>query len=338
MGPQWDTWMAVREYLSNAIDEGDEHVIAAAESIEGKEDTTRFYIEHHPDIVKVIEYWDEYFSFDRIDALVCTQECKIFPNICKDKNRILYRKGIQALKEGVSLFHYDLPNYTINESRVISSSWDANYQTVKAVTKYANKEVAKAILKGFKENEPYMESALEYDSYGSTLSNAWKEAIGNKCIINMDVAGFYLDMVATPHYQVSSQLCKRIKRDFPEIPVYGVGENSDDACFRKVEELSPRISYQLKKAKEALEELQIAINYPIEVVKFIRPTTRGLAENKTIYISEKCFEEGIRQTVQVIMEENEHLITGYSDMTREFQTHFLNKWLTSLEEQKGLFL
>lgn len=98
------------------------------------------------------------------------------------------------------------------------------------------------------------------------------------------------------------------------------------------------MDYQLKKVIEALKEMKYEITAPIEVVSFSKKSVLGQAKDGTIYISDKQFDKGIREIALTIIEENEHLATGYNDLTREFQNHLFNKWISSLEEQHGIFL
>ncbi len=63
-----------------------------------------------------------------------------------------------------------------------------------------------------------------------------------------------------------------------------------------------------------------------------------LAENGTIYVSDKVFDMGKREIAITIIEENEHLKTGYSDETRAFQQYFINKYISEMEERVAFFL
>lgn len=339
MGPQWDTWMAVREFASNSIDEGDYTIVSSTENINAVAGCTRIYIEHTPEIKEVIEKWNLYFSFDRTDVIVEDNQRRIYPNIAENNARILYRKGIRCQNEGKSLYHYDLPDFPINESRVIDSVWAARRYIARAVVSIGTKDIASGIMKNaFGENN-YMETALEYsgDTWGVTMSQGWRDAIGDRIIVNVDLGGFYADKIARhPHFLVSKELAKKIQECFPDVQVYGVGD--DKEVFTEKVDSTPKMQYQLKKAMEALAEMRYHVTYPIEVVKFSDNTVLGQAKNSIIYLSEKVFDKGIREVALTIMEENEHLLTGHRDATRAFQDHLFNKLLSAMEEQHGIFL
>ena len=74
------------------------------------------------------------------------------------------------------------------------------------------------------------------------------------------------------------------------------------------------------------------------MVHFEQAEQLGLAENGTIYVSDKIFEMGKRELAVTIIEENEHLKTGYKDCSRAFQTHFINKFISEMENRIAYFL
>lgn len=68
MGPQWTGWMALREIISNAIDEGNHHVTSVInpESFEGNNNgNTDIYIPMNSELSQVMLAYDSYFAFNR---------------------------------------------------------------------------------------------------------------------------------------------------------------------------------------------------------------------------------------------------------------------------------
>lgn len=342
MGPQWESWMSIREWVSNSIDEGESNVITDTTIKDGKEGYTRVYIEHHPDIVEVINNWSKYFAFDRIDSIVSNQDGTIYPNIDHEKSSLLlYRKGIQCyhMPTQKALYTYDIPVLPINESRVLSSTWDARVYIAKFLNKNATVEIARYILSnGAVDN--YYENHLDYSYWISTkMCDSWKEAIGNKIIVNNDVSGFFMkEMTENPHYRVSAELAKAIKKSFPEIKVYGVGQDDSGKLNWRTVETTKKIDYMLKQATNFCKEIGYSINYDITIVEFDKEDTLGLAHDNNIYIAAKTFDMGMKEVVMTIMEESEHLKTNYKDETREWATHWIRMYLTSKEESHGIFL
>jgi len=101
---------------------------------------------------------------------------------------------------------------------------------------------------------------------------------------------------------------------------------------------SPKQDFLLKEVEKFFDEVAYKISYPINVCVFEKDSTLGLAWKDQIYISEKVFNQGRRQIAEVIIEEQEHLKTGFNDETRAFQTHFIELFVSALEEKRGVFL
>jgi hypothetical protein len=64
----------------------------------------------------------------------------------------------------------------------------------------------------------------------------------------------------------------------------------------------------------------------------------GRAFQGKILLASKLFEQGKKEIVRTLIEENEHLKTGFKDCSRAFQNHLFNLFLTEKEERFGYFL
>lgn len=339
MGPQWEPWMAVREWVSNSIDEGVYNVIPEAEVVSGRDGYTRFYVEHHESIFDMIENWNSYFTFEREDALASNKDGKLFPQIDMDNNVVLYRKGIRCFfdKGVTSLYQYDIPNLEINESRLVDSLFNAEYRVVKFLNTVTNTSVLKKILKeAFTENK--WEGRLPWRWGISNLNTSWREAIDNHVIIVDNVSGYYIDIQhSMPCYIVSVEMAQQIKRSFPDVKIYGMDDAGESLGYKDCT-TTPKQEYILKEAVRFCEETNYEIGYPIKIVEFEESSILGRASNNTILLSSKLFDEGKRSVVVTIIEENEHLKTGYKDCSRAFQNHLFNLFLTEKEERFCIFL
>lgn len=347
MGPQWDSWMAVREVVSNSIDEGESNIISATEDLNAKEGHTRIYINHHSDIVEVVKNWDKYFSFDRTDCLIDVHGDKLFQQMDTEKESVLwYRKGIQCyyVPTSRSLFNYDIASFKINESRVVSDNWDARRDITKFLCSHANKQVAVQILgTAFVGERDYQEGRYDYSYWaGNKLCDSWREAIGDRIIINNDAAGFYMtEMGENKHYRVSREMAKAIKGSFPDVTVLGVGQDDDGTLnWKVINEPNSKIQYLLKKSLEFCRDTEFAVNYPVEVVEFDKPEVLGSIDKKkkTLLVAVKAFDNGMKDIVMTIMEESIHLQEGLHDETRAFEGYLIKQWLTEKELRFGVFL
>ena len=339
MGPLWEPWMAIREWVSNSIDEGAYNVITDTDTVSGREGYTRFYVEHDPSIKEMLDNWNSYFTFDREDSIVANEDGKIFPQIDENNHLVLYRKGIRVYfdKGLTSLYQYDLSTYDINESRLIDSIHTAEYKTTKYLAKINNVSVATKILKeAFVSN--HWEGRLPWRWGCSGLSSAWREAIDNHVIIVDNVAGYFLDIQhSRPFYVVSVEMAQQIKRSFSDVKIYGMDDSGDSIGFKKIEPNSKQ-QFLLKECLKFCEGTNYAIEYDIDIVEFEEMSVLGRAFQGKILLASRLFEEGRKEIVRTLIEENEHLKTGYKDCTRAFQNHLFNLFLTEKEERFGYFL
>lgn len=122
----WKAWMALRETVSNAIDEGGFNMTTCFcqddSELEYYDDKTVFYIPLCKDISDIVIKWDYYFAFDRKHDYA-NEFGRIF---FKDEpsEMTVYRKGIRCYDNASKrLFDIDFNDIMINESRVTSSSY-----------------------------------------------------------------------------------------------------------------------------------------------------------------------------------------------------------------------
>jgi hypothetical protein len=348
MGPQWTPWMAIREFVSNSIDEGEHNIVSSTENIQPREGYTRIYVEHTPEIEAVVNKWDHYFSFDRTDAVLEIGEKRIYPNMDTEKESLLmYRKGIQCyhMTATRSLYSYDLPEYKINESRVLSDTWDAKRDTTLFLSTHATKKIAQNILSNAFTSKEYYEGQMEWGYYGAgTLCQAWRDAIGDYIVVNRDASGFYMTEIGDSgknHYIVSRRMAKAIKSAFPDVTVYGIGQDDDDTLnWRVIQEPNSKIQYLLKKALEFCKDTEYAVNYPVQVVEFDKPDVLGTIDRKagTLLVAAKAFDNGSKDVVMTIMEENIHMQENLHDETRAFEQYLIKQWLSEKELRFGVFL
>lgn len=122
MGPEWTGWMALREVISNAIDEGDYEITTAFNcEIKGIENNTMIFIPLNNELNIVVRNYDFYFAFDRKASYENEYHGSIYLKTERSLQNI-YRKGIRCYdeKELHSYLDWDLQKVIINESRTCS--------------------------------------------------------------------------------------------------------------------------------------------------------------------------------------------------------------------------
>jgi len=124
MGPKWTGWMALRETISNAIDEeGYEIKVLNLEPTElkGKLNTTIYYIPVNQELMGVVNNFNDYFSFNR-EVSFSNELGEIFYKASNEATKV-YRQGIKCWDTRLKFtFDVNLFDIKINESRLTSET------------------------------------------------------------------------------------------------------------------------------------------------------------------------------------------------------------------------
>jgi hypothetical protein len=336
-------FMVIRELFCNAIDEGDAEIKVMEVKDERElipiEDCTTFYFESNEEFQKIIDNWNEYFSNERQDILYHDKNGNVL--YTGGDKKIVYRKGILChLSQQKSIFNYDLDWVTINESRIIEDDWNFNWKLKDFLKEIKDISIIKRIL--FSINNCW-EKSLSWDSGIEKYSDVWKEALNGKTLIPQDNAGFWseeIEYLKEKALVLPSDMINGLKQRFgDDIYVIGDGDVKGGNCEIKiVESLNKRQQFLLDESMDFLKQSEYAIKYPIKVCNFFKAERLGLAQDDTIFLSEKLFDLGKKYIVHAIIEENEHLLTGYADETREFQNLFIKKYISCLEDKTNIYL
>lgn len=154
MGPDWKTWMAIREIVSNAIDEGDS-IIDIDSDIIPQDGYTTIYIAAVKGVQEVISNYDYYFAYNRIPLYEVTYSdwgdkgiVKVYPKH-EESTLIVYRKGIRCIDDDLkSRFDFDFTNIPINESR-LTEGYNVRSKLVYAIEGSSDASFIKDILPEF---------------------------------------------------------------------------------------------------------------------------------------------------------------------------------------------
>ena len=341
MGLDWEAWFVVREIYCNALDEGDSKINFVSESeCLPIEDKTVFYIECNKDFEEIIKDWNLYFSENREDII--SYDNKGNQIYAGGSDLIVYRKGIRCYyaPNMKCSFNYDMTWIDINESRTIKSDWNFRWELKMYLQKCTDKKVITHLYNTICNT---FEKGLDFSSTSSLFSDEWLECLNNRTLVPYENAGYWSDEVELSpleYFVLPSTLIEGLKARFVEkVKVIGdINGISTKGELRVCEQLTKKQQALLKDARLFLASADYLIKYEIKVVDFVKAEVRGQALDNTILLSQKLFEMGRKEIVAVIIEEQEHLITGYNDETRAFQTHFIHKFVTALEEKTNTYL
>lgn len=346
MGMDWEDWFIVREIYCNALDESDGEIsIVETDDIldlTPLEDYTCFYIQVNEEIENLISNWDLFFSNKRTDLIY--HDANLNQIYSGGKGTIIYRKGIrcQYLESTDALFHYDMSWIKINESRVIDYDYEFKIDLTKFLKAIPDESVVHRILYNINK---FWEKNLYWNNSGN-WSDAWLNKIGEKFLIPHENAGMWedemkemkenkIDFIIIPTAMVDS-----LKLFFGDkIRIIGEDAMGDSRGEIKViNEISKRDKFMLDESLAFLREANYDVRYPIKIVQFGYADTLGQAKDKTIFLSEKLLSMGKKKITTVIIEESEHIKTGFSDETRAFQNHLFDMIVSAFEDKLDKFL
>lgn len=332
MGPDFVAWHCVREIYSNALDEGEDQWEVTS-NIENREGYTTWYIQMDKQIQEVITNWNKYFIHEK-SPLWQNDSYKIYSG---GQSLRIYKQGVLIYEDDKkpALFSYDFSHASINELREYKSS--PNMEMTMALS-MSNKEVATYLLENIKES--YFEGDMDWNWYLSGWSAEWKEAIGNAKLIHqkaMDeirAKGITLDdgkLIVVP-----KNVYKELVKWFPGVGALRAASKSSQFY----ENYDEKIELQVKKALAILEACEYPMHPELEFVYGFFEDKNTLAQvnlsEKRVYISQTLIQKPLFDTVSMLIEENEHFNTGYTDESRAFQQHFINLYTRQLLQGNGV--
>ena len=340
MGMDWEAWFVIREIYCNALDEGDSSIsFVTKKDCVPVEEKTVFYIEVNEEFKTIIDKWDSYFSENRKDLIYA--DVNLNQLYSGGNDLIVYRKGIRCLfvENQKCIFNYDLTKIKINESRVISSEFDFKWDLSIFLKKITDKRVIGQILNTINDR---WEKSISWDSGNYNYSEEWREVVGGKTLVPYENAGFWEETIKEDpiaYVILPGTLVSGLKGRFLDIRVIGdVDGVSGTGEFKEVKELTKRENFMLEDSIDFLTKANYTLQYPVKVVDFVSSQRLGQAKDKTILLSRKLFNMGKKELISALIEEQEHLETGYEDESRAFQTHFIYKLVSIMEELSGKYL
>ncbi len=319
MGEDWLAWMIVRELWCNALDEGGAEK-EETEIVSGEENRTSFFIQIDTSIGNVLKNWGQYFIHE-LNPIWENDRYRLYPG--GNKMRI-YKHGVLIFEDDSqpAIFSYDVLNADINELREFKGY--PKYEVTHCLSSADSKTVR--ILLDSITDESY-ENKMDWDWYQS-FSEGWLEAIGTGKIITAKTLQTLKDRGSNPDESaliiVPASLYKKLCSQFDNIgATYVAGIISSF-----YEEYDEAIENRIKQGLVILESCGYDFHPGLEFIYgyFEDKTTLAKINMKTkkIYVSKAMLSGSLFDIVSMLIEENEHFNTGFNDLTREFQTHFIN--------------
>lgn len=338
MGRDWSAWMIIRELWSNALDEGGEVRDIVYDNCEGTEGTTTFYIQVDNQINEVIENWSKYFIHDR-DPIGVSEDgvYKIYPG---GKELRIYKQGvlIYCIENTPSLFSYDFKYADLNELREFKGN--VSYSIISALSK-APINVIEYFLQHI-EKEMY-EGSSDIDWSWSnyiTFGRQWRQAIGNAKLITDKVIeahaarGMKLDPME--YIVVPDNVYKALTTIFEGIGALRIaregGEFYEDYCS----ECETMINKGLAILETCGYNFHPELEFRYGFFENKKVNAQVFLDEKVICVDKKMLQQPLFKVVAMLIEENEHFMTGMNDETREFQQHFIDLYTRQLLAKESI--
>jgi len=291
----WKGWMALREIVSNAIDEGGEKVSTLFNpEINGVEDKTSIFIEMNGELADILRNFDSYFAFERKPSY-SHDGFKLYKKPTSSQT-IVFRKGIRCWERANSSFDFCFENITINESRLSSDSefyysFKKEFRKIKSPTIFLDllKEMPLSALPDLTEEMlPIMVELLQ--------TNKFKPRIAET------LAGVLISGITIPDTWYTKLRDLGLMEDiFEQV----LGKKSTDGDFYVLEE-------KATKSKELSYKLSAVLPMKVVIVKFLNDTVCSFKDG-VFYLSEKSVSSNLEEVFATLM---------YSSSRTDLQDYF----------------
>lgn len=281
LGKFWEPWMAGRELVSNALDEGGKYFMADSWI---KDPTGTVIIVHGRDVFSL--YGELAKVFINTQPIVKGS----WVDIHAGESDWVYYRGIRAMKlENPSMYTYNiLSELTLTEDRTIKYAWDANSQIAYEVNALQDRHMMTRIVSA---RQDTMERGIHYNIDPSDL-------------LKEIVTELMSNLIHVPNSL--KILCK--------LSIIDILSN------RAPMELDVIDTARLKKAIAFAKKINFQVDdYPIILTQHLGEQVLGMAIDRKIYISDRVLHMGTKMLVGTLIEEYLHISEGVDDCSRGMQ-------------------
>ena len=332
MGVDWNGWMICRELWCNALDEGGNKKEITNE-IKGVQGKTTFFVQAVGEIKETIDKWSEYFI--EKEPIYSTKNFAIYSaneNFCVYKNGVLIYKD----EEMKSVFSYDIKLASINELREYKGMLSLDIFNIIAKMDSKCIEIFLSTI-----NDKCYEWDMDYE-WSCDFGAQWKTTIGDGKIISKEDFEFMekkgIDIDKAGLIVTSPALYKKLAGEIRGISAV----RRADKVSSFFETVDTVLEQQIKEAVTILESCGYFIDAELKFINGVFGDPSKFAQinidEKVVMFSQELKNKSLFQMVAVIIEENEHYKTGFSDCSRSFQQHFIDLFTKTLLTTKQIKL
>ncbi len=300
-GDIWTSWMAIREIYCNALDEPN-GVKSIVDEVIPERDKTTIFIEINEDIQEVIDNWNYYFSYDREDMLFNSGKgVKLFKG--NGKNLVVYRKGIKCFDYNApSIFHYDIDNLEINESRIVKDSWDLDRRIAQILAKQVPEEILQELIENIQDSYEYRLNWDWYDVYFDV--DKWSRVLQGKKIVEDEHKELFkrsINRASDPVISLPASMVKNLKRFSTISHVAGATAENDQSGEKQIFTHEERT--KVDNAINKLHTLGYYIKYDVRKFASTDSNVKSTNVNGQILITANTVNVKIEELMQILMYE-----------------------------------
>lgn len=330
MGPDWETWFAIREIYCNAVDEGEE-ILRVTKEIKPQKGRTYVYIELTPELGEFFKNIKSYIltnhkPIDSVDTHYGKIELIDKMNNCF----VCYRKNIRIYPENERdcLYWYNFSNIEINESRTYKYEYQIKEQIASFFTVTNNREVILNLLNNWRGK---FEGSLYWRSVYDSFSEEWHKILKGKRIYPEGVAMQSGDFEGKLNsFIVPDDLAEKIGEEIGGCEVVGYSQNHNYEIVKPDNETKEKV----ERAIEELREIGYLITSPIEyAVPYIDDVVAWYDKKiDTIFLTVKYLTT-IDKIKNTLLEEHFHS-KGFVDGNRSFTTFLIDEIIRFGKKQR----
>lgn len=289
LGRTWEPWMAYRELLCNAYDEG-----GAVEPWPIKPKPGRTLIEVDCEAMMAAHRTREAFMIDKDRSPIYRDpDLEIYP--ARGSNDFIFYRGIRASAEAYPCkFRYNvLSKVDLSEDRL--AKW--HYQIADPIARVLLRCEDRTILReAFEINKDHLEFSLAWNSCGSTgTGEAWLDTVAEAA--RRDI---WISLAA-------EKVFAQARKTSPVLPEHSIALRPDqEKLLRQAIGFLHRSGYKVDE-------------FPIIVTDRLGSGIVGRASAGRIYLSLEAFTKGEQWLAATLLEEWIHLSRGFRDYSVQMQ-------------------
>lgn len=319
MGPTWETWFALREFVCNALDEGG-FEIGLTQDVVSAEGKTTIFVKATPPVMEFFGSFDKYVFLGE-PLFTMTSHCYGKCSIVREAEELsVYRKGVcvtQEQQRTPALFHYDFEKVDINESRVYQYDFQVR-DRVATVLAAAPIDVVRRVVDHLHVAAKVVESQADWSDVLDAFSSAWEEVLRDRMIMPEKYVSYAPGEDVMTSVVLPDALIAKLVKQWPKLHVWG-------AVGGQYEEVPYDGDAIARACAEVAEFGYLDARAQVKTVIFDKDNVcASYCEKTGVMAIDVRYTDDYDELVSTVLEEALH-VKGYSDGSREFEQFLMRE-------------